>query len=186
MNLVKAARLMLENRISGLPVVDAEGKLIGVVTEGDFLRRGEIDTQRHRPQWLEFIIGPGRLAEEYVHTAWRKVDEIMTADPCTVVENDSLEKVVDLMERHRVKRLPVMRAGRMVGIVSRANLMRGLVSLVRDALPSTPADLTIRDQILTTIGKQHWAPHLTSSTRTGLRNCGALLWTNANARGSSS
>jgi len=81
---LKAARLMLQNRISGLPVLNKEGELVGIVTEGDFLRRGELGTQRHRPKWLEFILGPGRLAQEYVHTAGRKVEEIMTPDPCTI------------------------------------------------------------------------------------------------------
>ena len=101
-----AARLMLQNRISGLPVVDAAGKLVGIVTEGDFLRRGELGTQRRRPRWLEFLIGPGRLATEYVHACGRKVDEIMTRDPYSVSEDESLEQVVELMERRRVKRLP--------------------------------------------------------------------------------
>jgi len=70
--IVTAARLMLENRISGLPVVDKEGELVGMVTEGDFLRRGELGTQRRRPKWLEFIIGPGKLAQEYVYASGRK------------------------------------------------------------------------------------------------------------------
>src|SRR5215469_6094076 len=109
---LKAARLMLQNRISGLPVLDKEGELIGIVTEGDFLRRGELGTQRRRPKWLEFIVGPGRLAEEYVHASGRKIDEVMTTDPVTVVESDSIEKVVELMERRHVKRLPVTRDGR--------------------------------------------------------------------------
>lgn len=74
----KAARLMLLNWISGLPVVDKKGELVGIVTEGDLIRRSEIGTQRRRPKWLEFVIGPGRLANEYVHTSGRKVDEIMT------------------------------------------------------------------------------------------------------------
>ena len=69
---------MLQNRISGLPVVDEKGELVGVVTEGDFLRRREIGTERQRPKWLEFVLGPGKLAEEYVHTSGRKVEEIMT------------------------------------------------------------------------------------------------------------
>ena len=107
---------MLQNRINGLPVIDATGKLVGIVTEGDFLRRGEIGTQRHRPKWLEFLVGPGRMAAEYVRASGRKVDEIMTPDPFSVTEHDSLETVVELMERHRVKRLPVMRGGQMVGI----------------------------------------------------------------------
>src|SRR5271170_1013936 len=129
---LKAARLMLQNRISGLPVLDKDGELVGIVTEGDFLRRSELGTQRRRSKWLEFIVGPGKLAEEYVQASGRKVEEIMTPDPWVVGEDDSLEQVVEQMEHRRVKRLPVVRAGRMVGIVSRANLMHALASLARD------------------------------------------------------
>jgi CBS domain-containing protein len=129
---LKAARLMLQHRISGLPVLDKEGELIGIVTEGDFLRRGELGTQRRRPKWLEFIVGPGKLAQEYTHSACRKVEEIMTPHPWTIAEGERLEGVVDMMERHHVKRLPVTRGGRMVGIVSRANLMHALASIARD------------------------------------------------------
>src|SRR5580658_357215 len=81
---LRAARLMLQNRISGLPVLDKDGELVGIVTEGDFLRRSELGTQRRRPKWLEFIVGPGRLADEYAHSSGRKIDEIMTTDPTTV------------------------------------------------------------------------------------------------------
>src|SRR3974390_101178 len=80
----RAAQLMLQNRVSGLPVVDVTGALVGIVTEGDFLRRTEIGTRKRRPRWLEFLVGPGRLATEYVHAAGRKVSEIMTSDPRTV------------------------------------------------------------------------------------------------------
>jgi CBS domain-containing protein len=72
---------MPQNRISGLPVVDKEGKLVGMVTEGDFLRRRELGTQRRRPKWLEFIVGPGKLAEEYVRTSGRRVEDVTTPDP---------------------------------------------------------------------------------------------------------
>ena len=139
-SIVKGARLMLQNRISGLPVVDKEGELIGMVTEGDFLRRGELGTQRRRPKWLEFIVGPGKLAEEYVHTSGRKVEDVMTPDPWTIREDDSLEAVVEMMEHHHIKRLPVTRGGRMVGIVSRANLLHALVSVARD-MPTPPAGI---------------------------------------------
>jgi CBS domain-containing protein len=159
-SIVKAARVMLQNRISGLPVLDKDGELIGIVTEGDFLRRGELGTQRRRPKWLEFIVGPGRLADEYVHTTGRKVDEIMTTDPFTVSEDESLEKVVDLMERRHVKRLPVMRGGRMVGIVSRANLMHALASFARNTYPLAGDDSKVRENILSTLDKLPWAPHV--------------------------
>ncbi len=169
---LRAARLMLQNRISGLPVLDKDGELAGIVTEGDFLRRSELGTQRRRAKWLEFIVGPGKLAEDYVHASGRKVEEIMTPDPCVVGEDDTLEKVVELMERRRVKRLPVVRAGRMVGIVSRANLMHALASLARDAAPSAGPDWAIRNQILTALGNQHWAPNINVVVKNGV----AELW----------
>jgi CBS domain-containing protein len=170
--IVKAARLMLQNRISGLPVVDASGKLVGIVTEGDFLRRGEIGTQRRRPKWLEFLVGPGRLADEYVHAAGRKVGEIMTPDPYCVSEDDALETVVELMERRRVKRLPVMRGGQMVGIISRANLMHALASLAREAPAPAGDDSATRDRILTALGKQPWALGVNVVVKNGV----AELW----------
>jgi CBS domain-containing protein len=156
-SILKAARLMLENRISGLPVVDASGALVGVVTEGDFLRRSEIGTTRHRPKWLEFLVGPGRLAEEYVHQSGRKVAEVMTPTPHTVGEGDTLEAVVKLMERHRIKRLPVVRDGRMVGIISRANLLHALATLARDTSARTDDDAAIRESILVALAQNHWA-----------------------------
>jgi len=166
---LKAARLMLQNRISGLPVVDKEGELVGMVTEGDFLRRGELGTQRQRPKWLEFIVGPGKLAQEYTHSSGRKVEDIMTPDPWTIGQDETLEAVVDTMERHHVKRLPVTRSGRMVGIVSRANLMHALASLSRD-VPAPPpgGDSAIRDKILAAIAKQDWAPRVNVIVKDGV------------------
>jgi CBS domain-containing protein len=169
---LKAARIMLQNRVSGLPVVDATGKLVGMVTEGDFLRRGEIGTQRRRPKWLEFLIGPGRLADEYVRASGRKIADVMTADPYTVAEDDSLETVVDLMERRRIKRAPVMRDGRMVGIVSRANLLHALASLAQNMPAPAGDDAAIRDQILAVLGKQPWAPHVNVVVKDGV----AQVW----------
>jgi CBS domain-containing protein len=165
---LKAARVMLQNRISGVPVVDKQGALVGVLTEGDFLRRSEIGTQRRRPKWLEFIVGPGRLADEYVHTSGRKVEEIMTPDPLTIGEDAALEEVVELMERRHVKRLPVTRASRMVGIVSRANLMHALASLARDVQPAAADDRAIRDRVLMTLAAQHWAPHVNVVVKNGI------------------
>jgi CBS domain-containing protein len=167
--ILKAARLMLQNRISGLPVIDATGKLVGIVTEGDFLRRGEIGTQRHRPKWLEFLVGPGRIAAEYVRASGRRVDEVMTPDPLAITEDDSLEAVVEQMERYRVKRLPVIRNGHMVGIVSRANLMHALVSLARDDTQAAAGDdSAIRDRILASLGEQPWAPRVNVVVKNGV------------------
>lgn len=166
--IVKAAGLMLQNRISGLPVIDREGELVGMVTEGDFLRRGELGTQRRRPKWLEFIVGPGKLAQEYVHTSGRKVEDVMTPDPRTIREDDSLEGVVEMMERYHIKRLPVTRGGRMVGIVSRANLMHALATLSRDLPAPAGGDSAIRANIMAAIAKQDWAPHINVIVRDGV------------------
>ena len=156
-SILTAAQLMLQNRISGLPVVDAGGALIGIVTEGDFLRRGELGTTRHRPKWLEFIIGPGRLAAEYVHDSGRKVGEVMTPEPYTIDEGASLDAVVTLLERRRIKRLPVMRDGKLVGIISRANLLHALASMAPAAAPVSNDDAAVRDRVLAALSKRHWA-----------------------------
>jgi CBS domain-containing protein len=167
-SIAKAASLMLQNRISGLPVVDQEGELVGMVTEGDFLRRGELGTQRRRPKWLEFIVGPGKLAEDYVRASGRKVEDVMTPDPRTISEDDSLEAVVEMMERHHIKRLPVTRGDRMVGIVSRANLMHALATVARDLPPPAGGDSAIRANILAAIAKQDWAPHINVIVKDGV------------------
>ena len=169
---LNAINAMLQNRISGLPVVDNQGNLAGMVTEGDFLRRGEIGTQRRRPKWLEFLVGPGRLADEYVHASGRKVEEVMTVDPVTVSEGDTLETVVELMERRHIKRLPVLRDGKIVGIVSRANLMLALVSLARDKEAPASGDAAIRERVLTAFEKQRWAPQVNVVVKNGV----ADLW----------
>jgi CBS domain-containing protein len=170
--IMRAVRLMLQNRISGLPVVGRKGELVGMVTEGDFLRRGEIGTQRHRNRWLEFLIGPGRLADEYVHARGRKVEEVMTREPITVTEDAPLDEVVRLMERHRIKRLPVLRAGTLVGIVTRANIMHALVSLAAETKVPAGDDAAIREQILAECKKQSWAP----MTNVVVRNGVVELW----------
>src|SRR5262245_13931116 len=107
-SVARAVQLMLQNKISGLPVVDDKRQLVGIVTEGDFLRRGELGTQRQRPRWLEFLLGPGRLASEYVRASGQKVSQVMTTQAKTITPETPLEEVVRLMESHRVKRLPVV------------------------------------------------------------------------------
>lgn len=155
---LQAVRIMLQHKVSGLPVVDTTGELLGIVSEGDFLRRAETNTERLRPRWLEFLMGPGQLADEYVHTHARKISDVMTRELVTVLEETTLDEVVNLMERHRIKRLPVMRGRRVVGIVSRANLMRALASM-GPAMPTVDAsDAEIRLQFMAELKEQEWAP----------------------------
>ena len=108
-----AVQRMIDERISGLPVIDSSGRLVGMVTEGDFLRRAETETERRRPRWLEILLGPGKMAAEYVHTHGRKVSEIMTPDPLTVTEDTPLEELVGIMEKRQVKRLPDRKSTRL-------------------------------------------------------------------------
>jgi CBS-domain-containing membrane protein len=155
--ILEAVELMLKHHVGGLPVVDERGKLVGIVTEGDFLRRSEIGTERRRSRWLDAFFGPGKSAKDYVRSHGLKVREVMTAKPITVAASAKLDEVVRLMEERNVKRLPVTSRGKLVGIVTRANLMRALVSFHRRALGSTRSDTTIRDDILSTLRAQSWA-----------------------------
>lgn len=157
-SIIEAVRTMLQHKISGLPVIDASGRLHGIITEGDFLRRAETGTERKRPRWLEFLLGPGRLATEYVQTSSRKVSDVMTPDVYTVPEDAPLEQVVHMMERHRIKRVPIVRGEQVVGIVTRANLMRALANLALAEQPARPDDAAIRERLLAELNKQRWAP----------------------------
>lgn len=153
-----AIRLMLQKKISGLPVVDPVGNLVGVVTEGDFLRRAETGTQFTPPRWLEFLMGPGPLARDYVKAHGRTVSEVMTRDAKTVDEDTQLNDVVALMERNHIKRVPVLRGKKLVGIVTRANLLRALVSALHAAPAACSGDAGLRDKILRDINSEPWAP----------------------------
>ena len=167
-SIAEMVRLMLDNRISGLPVIDDHGELVGIVTEGDCLRRAETGTERKRPRWLEFIIGPSRLAAEYIHAHSRKVAEVMTQAPITITEDTALDDIVHLMETHRIKRLPVVRDRKVVGIVSRADLLHALASAAKSIPTGTPTDAAIRDQLVTELAKQPWAPQLNATVRDGV------------------
>ena len=157
-SVLEALRLMLQYNISGLPVVDCSGSVLGIVTEGDFLRRAEIGTERKRPRWLEFLFGSGPLARDYVRSHARRVHEVMTHDVETVTEEAQLGDIVTLMEKYRIKRVPVVRDGRVVGIVSRANLLRALAGVAAEIPPSPQSDEAIREGVLAELERQSWAP----------------------------
>ena len=156
--ILEAANIMLRWHVSGLPVVDAAGKLVGIVSEGDFIRRSEIGTQRKRGRWLKFVLGAGATATDYVHEHGRKVSDVMTADPITVAEDATLEQIVTSMETNGVKRLPVMRGDKLVGIVSRANLLQAVASLVREVPDPTADDDHVRSRIIAALEKNDWSP----------------------------
>lgn len=157
-SIVDVANLMLAKRISGLPVVDAAGNLVGIVSQGDFLRRAEIGTQRKRGRWLSFFVGPVGAAADFIHDHGRKVGEIMTHNPVTVTEDTVLADIVRLMEVKRINRLPVMRQDALVGIVTRSNLLQAVAGLARDVPDPTADDDHIRNRIFAAIEKADWAP----------------------------
>ena len=155
---VEAANTMLQRHVSGLPVIDPDGKLVGIISEGDFIRRSEIGTQRKRGRFLRFILGPGQAATDFVQEHGRKVAEIMTTTPLTITEDTELEKIVQLMEKNNVKRLPVIRGDQIVGIVSRANLLQAVASLARQIPDPTADDDHIRNRVIDTLAKNDWCP----------------------------
>ena len=154
----EAIRTMLDNRISGLPVIDEAGRLVGILTEGDLLRRGETGTERQRSRWLEILMGPGRLAGEYVRTHGRKIGEVMTRDVVSVTLDTPLKEVVELMERHRIKRVPVLHGEVLVGILSRADLLRALLGALQEEESPATNDGEIRERILGELAKAAWMP----------------------------
>lgn len=174
-SILEAARLMLQHRISGLPVVDADRNLVGIVTEGDFLRRRETGTQRQRSWWLEFLVGPGKLASEYTRAAGRKVDEVMTDEVYTATEDMPLEQAVHLMERYRIKRLPVVRGKALVGIVTRANILRAVARLAHEAQPPSASDAEIRAKLLDELKKLPWTPPLDLGVKDGVVKLSGVL-----------
>jgi CBS domain-containing protein len=155
---LEAANTMLRYHVSGLPVVDAAGKLVGIVSEGDFIRRSEIGTQCKRGRWLKFLLGTGEAATDYVHEYGRKVSDVMTRDPLTITEDTTLEEIVTSMETNGVRRLPLMRGDTLVGIVSRANLLQAVASLAREIPDPTADDDHIRSRVIAAIEKNDWSP----------------------------
>lgn len=174
-SIMEAARLMLQHKISGLPVVNSSKDLVGVVTEGDFLRRRETGTERHRPRWLEFVIGPGKLATEYTHESGLKVHEVMTEEVQTVTEDAPLDQAVHLMERYRVKRLPVVRGRQVVGIVTRSNLVRAVVRMAHEARPISAGDEDIRARLVGELKKLPWAPAIDVAVKDGVVKLSGVL-----------
>ncbi|WP_352688384.1 CBS domain-containing protein [Mesorhizobium sp. M0208] len=130
---------------------------MGIISEGDFLRRGELSTQRKRQRWLEFLVSPGRVAEEYVHANGQRIEEVMSKDVITASPAASLSAVVELMTRHHVKRIPVVDGRKVVGIITRSDLLRALLSVLPKAAPVVIDDEQIRRNILAKLAAQKWA-----------------------------
>jgi CBS domain-containing protein len=141
------ARRLIERRISAVPVVDHEDRILGIVSEGDLMRRPESDTERHPSWWLALLAMPEEKARDYLKSHGLTAKDLMSRDVVTVAEDTPLVEIATLLERHRIKRVPVVREGKIVGIVSRANLLHGLVA--REAAPAaTQDDAAIRQHVI--------------------------------------
>ena len=120
----KAAKVLLDHRISGAPVIDAEGRLVGMLSEGDLMRRSEIGTERRQSWWLKLLTLPEVEARDFVKAHAVKVADVMTRQMVTATESHTLGEIASLLEKHGIKRVPIVRDKRVIGIVSRANLLQ--------------------------------------------------------------
>lgn len=137
------AKLLLERRISAVPVLGHDGSPIGIVSEGDLMRRVETGTERHSSWWLDLLSGADEKSMAYVKSHGRRAADVMTRHVIALAEHDTLETIAAMLEKHHIKRAPVLSDGKLVGIVSRADLLHGLVA--RQVAPvSTPEDAAIR------------------------------------------
>lgn len=149
------ARLLLKNRISAVPVVDAGQHVLGIVSEGDLMRRAESDTNKRHSWWLEAIFSNQDRSKEYIKTHGRKASDVMTRDPIGVTEDTPLYEIAELLEKNHIKRVPVTRDGQLVGIVSRANVLHGLAATKAESpRPSSTDDQTIREKLLHVLSEE--------------------------------
>jgi CBS domain-containing protein len=156
-----AARVMVERGVSGLPVVTEQGKLVGMITEGDLLRREELGTADRVARWVDFWLNEDMLARNYAREQGRKVEDVMSHDVTAVGPEETVGRIVELMELKGIKRVPVVRDGSVVGVVSRANLLSTLARLGSETPQPVVDDLTIRRSILDELDGKTWAPGAT-------------------------
>ena len=152
----EVARLMAERGISAVPVVDRENQIVGMVSEGDLLHRTETGTERRRAWWLDMVSSTNKLAGEYIKSHSAKVKDVMTRDVLSVTEETAVADIAVLLETNGIKRVPVVRDGKIVGIVSRANLVRALAMTITEGVGDGD-DRTIRDKLLAELKAQKWA-----------------------------
>ena len=168
------AEVLLTNRISAVPVVNDKDVLVGIVSEGDLIHRVEAGTERHRSWWLELLTGKETLAHEFVMSHARKAADVMTRPVISVQPDTPLGDIASLLEKHRIKRVPVASNGKIVGIVSRANLIQALVNLNRPKTETSVDDLTLHSNILEQLRSKPWVDPTTISI---LVNNGSVeLW----------
>jgi CBS domain-containing protein len=150
------AKLLLERRISAVPVVGDDGKIVGIVSEGDLLHRSEAGTERPQSWWLRLLATDQSLAAEYVKAHAHRITDIMTRKVITASPETPLHEIAKLLEKHSIKRVPIVRDGQLVGIVSRANLIQAVAG-GHPELDIPLSDSTIRDKLLARLNREPWA-----------------------------
>jgi CBS domain-containing protein len=151
-----AVKLLAAHGVSALPVVDGEGNLLGILSEADLIHRAEIGTEKHRPWWLEAVTGASRLAEEFAKSHGKKVGEIMTSGAISVSEDTPLSEIAALFEQKQIKRVPVVKDGKLIGIVSRSNLVQALATVVGRMDQHDETDRQIRLELQSRLQQQSW------------------------------
>jgi len=154
-NVTDAIKILSEHDISALPVIDAKGDLVGILSEADLLPRAEDDEHRHR-WWVEALLPASKLAQEFSKAHGQKVSEVMSTHLVTASEDTPVSEVAALLERHRIKRVPIVANGKLVGIVSRSNLIQALACSKLAPEPKDESDRTIRLELLDRLGHQRW------------------------------
>jgi CBS domain-containing protein len=153
----EVAEILLERRISGVPVLNAAGELVGIVSEGDLMRRADAGTGHRRSWWLRLLMGREGLAQEFVREHARKVADIMTRQVITASPETPVSDLAELLERNAIKRVPIVDGRKVVGIVSRANLLQALAALRKQITVERPVgDAALRDQVLAQLKSEPW------------------------------
>jgi CBS domain-containing protein len=166
-NVQDVAKILFIDRISAVPVVDDGGKLVGIVSEGDLLRRSEIDTGHERSWWLKMLISRESLASEFLKENSRKVADVMTREIITAHPDTPVAEIATLLERHRIKRVTIVQNSKVVGIVSRANLIQALATFHKESLERPIADTELREKVLSRLKSEPWVrPSLVNVTVT--------------------
>jgi CBS domain-containing protein len=155
--ILDAARLLLGAKVSAVPVAEDDGRMVGLLSEGDLVRRVEIGSEKRRSWWSTALAGRGTLAGEYIKSHGKLVRDVMTTGVIVAGEDTELPAIADLMDKHHIKRVPIVRDGRIVGIVSRANLLQALIGHPR-TIPVAPADdASLRERVIAELGRQPWS-----------------------------
>lgn len=176
--LKEVANILLERRISAVPVLDENGKLVGIISEGDLMHRSEAGTERRRPWWLLLMAGDDTLATDYIKAHGRKAADVMTRNVITATPDTALDEIAVLLERNSIKRVPIVSDRKIVGIVSRANLVQAMAS-APTGLEVPLSDAAIRDKLLAHLKAQPWA-HTTTMNIT-VKDGAVNLWGTVNS-----